>query len=133
MKKKAEEEIQFLQATGKISKKPANSSTNVKKKVQSKTQAKNQVLADAWEAESDSTPAPPSQRPGTASSVGRKVDDIFQVSVDLSMENDQYLRVDRFRTSAQVLVKISLTEVKLISAVEFIKIMVKLMCLLNHR
>ena len=106
MKKKAEEEIQFLQATGKISKKPANSSTNVKKKVQSKTQAKNQVLADAWEAESDSTPAPSSQRPGTASSVGRKVDDIFQVSVELSLENDRYLRVDRFRTSAQVLVKL---------------------------
>ncbi|XP_072044275.1 centrosomal protein of 131 kDa-like [Amphiura filiformis] len=89
IKEKAEQEIKFLQASGKISKKPGNkgrprSSSSASNKNNQKSMFETKRRSGSM---SDSRPQSgmgPSEgnhlqepRPGTASSVGRKVDEIF--------------------------------------------------------
>lgn len=78
--RKAEEELVFLQASGKVSKKKsANLSSAVKSKPKGK---KSTVLGASNSAvkNEQGNPIEITSRPGTASSVGRKVDELFQES-----------------------------------------------------
>ncbi|XP_006819403.2 uncharacterized protein LOC102809491, partial [Saccoglossus kowalevskii] len=84
VKEKAEQEMSYLQASGKVTKKPSMGKFHNKPRAGSasgnsgakrKTKINTKLHFDS-ESEADSQPA--SHRPATASSVGRRVDEIFE-------------------------------------------------------
>lgn len=79
--RKAEEELVFLQASGKVSKKKsANLSSAVKSKPKGKKSTVVGASNSAVKNNEQGNPIEITSRPGTASSVGRKVDELFQES-----------------------------------------------------
>ncbi|XP_072168019.1 centrosomal protein of 131 kDa-like [Diadema setosum] len=84
IKEKAEEELRYLKASGKVGKKPSNRKGAVKK--QSTGSGPSPAQDTTRKSASGTTHSPnqsrpgssAQQRPGTASSVGRKVDEIFE-------------------------------------------------------
>lgn len=79
VKQKAEEELKFLEASGKVKKKTS-------KKATKKPASQNGKLASGGDMEPVNQHATAmNERPGTASSVGKKVEDIFQ-SVSLLLD-----------------------------------------------
>lgn len=79
--RKAEEELVFLQASGKVSKKKsANLSSAVKSKPKGKKSTVVGASNSALKNNEQGNPIEITSRPGTASSVGRKVDELFQES-----------------------------------------------------
>lgn len=77
--RKAEEELAFLQASGKVSKKKSTQRPKSKSKKTSSGSTSNNSAKDAKNEDTGITSGSVS-RPGTASSVGRKVDELFQES-----------------------------------------------------
>lgn len=88
IREKAEEEIRYLQASGKVSKKPAPKPRPRSSSNSSRKQRGDSVQTPPEQATSNKMPdemmgavGGPVPRPPTASSVGRKVDEIFDVSL----------------------------------------------------
>ncbi|XP_030840141.1 centrosomal protein of 131 kDa isoform X2 [Strongylocentrotus purpuratus] len=78
IKEKAEEELRYLKASGKVGKKPAAKKGAVKKQSTGSGPSPTKKLPDGTTPHPVEPESRRQQRPGTASSTGRKVDEIFE-------------------------------------------------------
>ena len=87
IKEKAEEELRYLKASGKVGKKPATKKGSVKKQSvgsgpsRAPDSTRKSVDGTAQKQPESRPGSSAQQRPGTASSMGRRVDEIFSVSI----------------------------------------------------
>ncbi|XP_041473084.1 centrosomal protein of 131 kDa-like isoform X2 [Lytechinus variegatus] len=78
IKEKAEEELRYLKASGKVGKKPTTKKVATKKQSTGSGPSPRKKPTDGTTARSTEPELSGQQRPATASSTGRKVDDIFE-------------------------------------------------------
>ncbi|KAJ8038079.1 hypothetical protein HOLleu_19055 [Holothuria leucospilota] len=82
IKEKAEEELKFLEASGKVKKKPSGKKTSKRLPSQNGSLASNRAMSPEKDASKEWSERvggdETRERPGTSSSLGKKVEDIFQ-------------------------------------------------------